>query len=414
MLEGCINIPADKSISQRALIISTLAKGSFIVNNFCLSQDCISTLNVVKSLGVDVSFIDNKTLKVTNTGLIKPLDDLYCNNSGTCMRMMCGVLSAQHFSSILVGDESLSNRPMKRVIEPLELMGANIESSNGLAPLKIFGRELSGIEYNSPIASAQVKSSILLAGVQSEGETIFTEPHKSRNHTEIMLNNMGADISVFNTKIIIKKSKLSPFDISVVGDFSSAAFFIAAALIIPNSNIVLKHVGLNPTRTGFLDILNRMGADIEILDFCENNGEPYGDLRIKYSELNGVCVEGDIIPNAIDELPLLALLGACAKGTTILKDAQELRKKESDRISAIVLELRKLGIAIEETADGFIVTGKQIFKGGVSLDSHCDHRIAMCLYIAGTLCDESVSIKNFDSVNISFPEFKTLYNLLLK
>lgn len=408
MLKGTITIPSDKSISQRALILSTLAKGSFKIENFCLSQDCLSTLGVVKDLGIDINFIDNKTLRITNNGLIKPVKNLECNNSGTCMRMMSGVLAGQNFNSVLTGDESLSKRPMKRVIDPLTLMGAKIESNNGLAPLNIFGQNLHGIEYNSLISSAQVKSCMLLAGVQANGKTIYTEPHKSRNHTEIMLKNMGADIEIENNIIKISKSDLTPKDIKIIGDFSSAAFFITSGLIIPDSEIIIKNVGLNPTRTGFLTILKEMGANIEILDYRKNNGEPFGNLKVLTSDLKGVTVEGDIISNSIDELPLFAILGACADGKTIVKDAQELRKKESDRICAIVTEIRKLGIEIEETPDGFVVEGKQQFKGGVEVDSHNDHRIAMSLYIAGMLCKEQINIKDFECIDISFPEFKEL------
>ena len=291
MLKGTITIPADKSISQRALILSTLANGSFKIDNFCLSQDCLSTLGVVKDLGIDVEFLDETTLKVKNNGLIKPINPLKCNNSGTCMRMMSGVLAGQIFDSILTGDESLSKRPMKRVIEPLTLMGGKIDSVNGVAPLKIYGQNLHGIEYNSPVSSAQVKSCVLLAGVQAEGKTIFKEPYKSRNHTEIMLKNMGADIEIENNIIKISKSDLTPKDIKIVGDFSSAAFFITSGLIVPDSEIIIKNVGLNPTRIGFLTILKEMGANIEILDYRKNNGEPFGNLKVLTSDLKGVTVE---------------------------------------------------------------------------------------------------------------------------
>ncbi|MBR1754812.1 3-phosphoshikimate 1-carboxyvinyltransferase [bacterium] len=408
MLKGTITIPSDKSISQRALILSTLAQGSFEIKNFCLSQDCLSTLGVVKNLGIDTEFVSETHIKLKNNGLLAPQNILNCNNSGTCMRMMSGVLAGQNFNSILIGDESLSKRPMKRIIDPLILMGAKCKSNNGYAPLKFYGQNLYGIKYLSPVSSAQVKSAVLLAGVQAEDVTVFSEPFKSRNHTEIMLKNMGADIYVNKNEIKIKKSVLSPKNISVVGDFSSAAFFIAAGLVIPNSEIIIKNVGLNPTRTGFLSILKNMNANIEILDYNENNGEPYGDLKVNYSNLTGITIEGEVIPNAIDELPLFALLGACANGKTVLKDASELRKKESDRISAIVNEIQKLGIVIEETPDGFIVEGKQSFTGGIEVSSHKDHRIAMCLYIAGLLCKEPISIKDFDCINISFPEFINL------
>lgn len=431
MLKGTITIPADKSITQRALILSTLAKGSFEIKNFCISKDCLSTLGVVKDLGIKTEFLSPNHVKITNNGIQKPIKNLECNNSGTCMRMMSGILAGQEFESILTGDESLSKRPMKRIIEPLTLMGAKIESNKGFSPLKIYGQNLHGIEYNSPISSAQVKSAILFAGLNAEGKTTFTEPNKSRNHTEIMLKNMGADINIYSENKILKqvqndiqknipiknlisisKSTLTFQDINVTGDFSSSAFFLTAGLIVPNSEIVIKNVGLNPTRIGFLEIIKQMGGQVEILEYNENDGEPFGDIRVKTSELKGITVEGDIISNAIDELPLLAILGACAKGTTILKDAKELRKKESDRIFAIVSELQKLGIDIQETVDGFIVNGEQQFKGGVEVDSHNDHRIAMSLYIAGILCKKPIKIKNFECIDISFPEFIDLFNKL--
>ena len=414
MLRGTITIPADKSISQRALILSTLARGSFTIDNFCMSDDCLSTLQVIKSLGIEAEFIKDRTLKISNKGIKKPEDILQCNNSGTCMRMMSGVLAGQSFQSVLYGDESLLKRPMARIIEPLSLMGAKIQSNNGFAPIKIAGGNLHGINYTSKIASAQVKSSILLSGIQAEGKTIYKEPYKSRNHTEIMLKNMDADILTHDGTIEVKKSNLVPKNIKIVGDFSSAAFFIAAALVVPDSEIILKDVGLNPSRTGFLDIVRKMEADIEILDLKEANGEPSGDLKVKYSNLKGITVEGEVIPNAIDELPLVAILGACAEGITILKDASELRKKESDRICAITSELRKLGIEIEERDDGFRIDGRQKFIGGTEVDSHNDHRIAMSLYIAGLLCSKPIRIKNFKCTSVSFPEFESLIKSLVK
>ena len=329
------------------------------------------------------------------------------------MRLVAGVLAGQSFNSVLTGDESLSNRPMQRIITPLSLMGAKIISNNGRSPLEIYGRNLHGITYSSPISSAQVKSSILLAGLFAEGKTTVTEPYLSRNHTELMLSYMGADICINGLSVSVSQSELIPKIIEISGDISSAAYFIAAALLVPNSEIILKNVGLNPTRTGILDILEKMGADIEILNKHTVSNEVTGDLRVKYSELKACKIEGDIIPSLIDEIPILAVIATQAEGQTVIKDAQDLRNKESDRIKAVVTELKKLGAAIEETTDGMIIHGKTDLKGGIELETYQDHRIAMSLYIAGLLCPKEILIRNFDWVNISFPEFDEFFGHLL-
>ena len=413
-LKGKITIPPDKSISHRAVIFSSLANGTSVIKNFSTAQDPKSSLEICKSLGVKAEFKNNNELYITSSGkLTSPIDTLYCGNSGTTMRLVAGVLAGQSFNSVLTGDESLSNRPMQRIITPLSLMGAKIISNNGRSPLEIYGRNLHGITYSSPISSAQVKSSILLAGLFAEGKTTVTEPYLSRNHTELMLSYMGADISINGLSVSVSQSELISKIIEISGDISSAAYFIAAALLVPNSEIILKNVGLNPTRTGILDILEKMGADIEILNKHTVSNEVTGDLRVKYSELKACKIEGDIIPSLIDEIPILAVIATQAEGQTVIKDAQDLRNKESDRIKAVVTELKKLGAAIEETTDGMIIHGKTDLKGGIELETYQDHRIAMSLYIAGLLCPKEILIRNFDWVNISFPQFDELFGYLL-
>lgn len=463
-LKGEVVIPADKSISHRAVMFSSLAKGVSSIENFSKGADCHSTLGVFKSLGVEAEFKDEKTLVINSkNGLCAPKTkdfvNLDCGNSGTTMRLMSGILAGQNFNSVLTGDASLSKRPMGRVIKPLELMGAKIEGSGEsswaakqlgssgdlnldlnlspspvhpfthspktTAPLKITGTRLHGIDYVSELASAQVKSCILLAGLHAEGKTSFTEPHISRNHTELMLEYLGAKIEVKSqaarqlsssaAKVIIEHSQLQAKTITIPGDISSAAFFIVAGLIVPNSEIILKNVGLNPTRTGILDVVKMMGAgvNVEILDKRLVSNEEVGDIRIKYCELKGCVIEGEIIPRLIDELPVIAVLATQAEGTTVVKDASDLRNKESDRIKAVVTELKKIGADIEETEDGFIINGKGKLKGGAQVETYHDHRLAMSLYVAGLVCENPILINEFEWVNISFPEFEGLMNNLI-
>ena len=412
-LKGTVTIPSDKSISHRAVIFSALADGISTVNNFSKGADPLSSLEIIKSLGVQAEFKDETTLVINSSGkLTKPSKILDCGNSGTTIRFMSGILAGQNFNSTLTGDESLSKRPMKRVIEPLTLMGAKINSQDGHAPLEITRSPLFGIEYSSKLASAQVKSCVLLAGLFADGLTRFEEPYLSRNHTEIMLKHMGADIQISGLKTSIKRSSLKPSIIDVCGDISSAAFFIAAALIVPDSDIILKNVGLNPTRTGIIDVIKLMGGNIEILDSYVRSGEMAGDIRIKYSNLKGCTIEKALIPRLIDELPIIAVIAAQAEGETVVKNAEDLRNKESDRIKAIVQELSKLGAIIKETPDGFIVFGKTNLTGGASVECHHDHRLAMSLYVAGLVCETPISINSFEWVNISFPEFEALFNEL--
>ncbi len=411
-LKGTVTIPSDKSISHRAIMFTSLAKGKSIIKNFSKGQDPLSSLKVCKALGIDAEF-SNEELIVKSKGILSaPQTHLDCGNSGTTMRLMSGILAGQKFNSTLIGDESLSKRPMKRVIEPLALMGAKIESNEFKAPLKIYGQNLQPINYVSKLASAQVKSCILLAGLNIDGQTSFTEPYVSRNHTEIMLKYMGANISVNNTTVTIKKSELEPKTIEICGDISSAAYFIVAGLIVPNSKIILKNVGLNPTRTGILEVAEKMGGNVEILDKRNISGEDIGDIQISYSDLKACTIEGEIIPRLIDELPVIAVLATQAKGTTIIKDAQDLRNKESDRIKAVVTELKKIGADIEETPDGFIINGKTNLKGDTEVETYHDHRLAMSLYVAGLICEKPIAINGFEWVDISFPEFDRLFNSL--
>lgn len=411
-LKGTVTIPSDKSISHRAIMFTSIARGKSIIKNFSKGQDPLSSLKVCKALGIDAEF-SNEELIVKSKGILStPQTQLDCGNSGTTMRLMSGILAGQKFNSTLIGDESLSKRPMKRVIEPLALMGAKIESNEFKAPLKIYGQNLQPINYVSKLASAQVKSCILLAGLNIDGQTSFTEAYVSRNHTEIMLKYMGANISINNTTVTIEKSELEPKTIEICGDISSAAYFIVAGLIVPSSKIILKNVGLNPTRTGILEVAEKMGGNIEILDKRNISGEDVGDIQISYSNLNACTIEGEIIPRLIDELPVIAILATQAKGTTIIKDAQDLRNKESDRIKAVVTELKKIGADIEETPDGFIINGKTNLKGDTEVETYHDHRLAMSLYVAGLICEKPIAINGFEWVDISFPEFDRLFNSL--
>ncbi len=411
-LHGEIVIPSDKSISHRAVMFSSIANGSCIIKNFSSGADCHSTLNLFKNLGVNIDFIDSRTLKIQSDGILTPKTSeniLDCGNSGTTMRLVSGILAGKNFNSVLIGDESLSKRPMKRVIEPLTQMGAIIESNDGHAPLKITGQKLKGITYSSKIASAQVKSCILLAGLNADGKTYFSEPYLSRNHTEIMLKYLGANIEVNNDSIVISSSKLEAKDITVVGDISSAAFFISAGLIVPNSDFIIKNIGLNPTRAGIIDVVKRMGGNLEVIDKYVNAGEDVGDLRVRYTDsLKSCTIEGNDIPKLIDELPVIAVLASQANGQTVVKNAEDLRNKESDRIKCLVNELKKTGIDIEETSDGFIINGKSKIKGGVELESYHDHRLAMSFYVAGLISEKEIGINGFEWTKISFPEFEEL------
>ena len=413
-LFGTIVIPPDKSISHRCAMLAALTGGTVKIKNYSKGADCISTLNIVKQLGCEAEFLnENDILIKAPKALVKPSYDLDCGNSGTSMRLMSGILAGQRFNSTLIGDVSLSKRPMKRIISPLEKMGAVIEHSDFKAPLTVHGRKLHGIIYNSPIASAQVKSSILLAGLFADGETTVVEPYQSRNHTELLFDYMNVDfVRNSEVSVTVRNSKPEPKDLEVCGDISSAAFFMAAAAVIPNSDVVIKNVGINHTRAGIIDIMKKMGANIEILDERIVSGEPVADLRVRYSSLKGVTIEGADIPRLIDEIPVIAVLATQADGTTKIKDAADLRNKESDRIKTMAEQLRKIGAKVSETEDGMIIFGKTPLCGNAEIDCHHDHRTAMSFYVAGLLCENPLIIKEFEWVNTSFPEFLNLMQSL--
>ena len=414
-LRGTIKVPADKSISHRAAIFSALTRNNVSISNFSSGADCKSTLTVLKQLGVDVDFKSEKDLVISNKeGFKEPQKVLYAGNSGTTTRLMSGILAGSDFTSTITGDESLRKRPMARIINPLKQMGANIhaEYNDTKAPITIKGTKLTGIMHNSRISSAQVKSCILLAGLNAEGKTIVKEPFKSRDHSERLLDYLGADIKVKDTKIIIKKSELYPKPLSIPGDISSAAFFIVAASIIPDSEVTIQEVGLNPTRTGIIDVMRQMGAEITILNQRIECNEEIGDIKVNYSELKGITIGKELIPRIIDELPIIAVAATQAKGTTIVKEAEELRYKESDRIRTVCTELKKLGADIEEASDGFVIYGKTWLRGNCFLETYHDHRIAMSEYVAGLASLKPVKINEFQWVNISFPEFTKVFDSL--
>lgn len=409
-LQGNIIIPPDKSISHRTAMFASLTKGIVNIKNFSKGADCHSTLKIIQQLGCEVKFHSDTDLTINaKNALNAPLADLDCGNSGTTMRMMSGILAGQTFDSVLFGDMSLSKRPMKRVISPLTEMGANFAHNDFKAPLKIKGEKLHSITYNSPLASAQVKSAILLAGMFADGVTTVNEPYQSRNHTEIMLKYLNADIVENSlTSTSIRPCVLTPKDMEVCGDISSAAFFMVAAAIVKNSEIIIENVGINYTRSGIIDVFKRMGANIELLNERKVSGEDVADIKISYSYLKATTIEGSDIPRLIDEIPVLAVLATQAEGTTVIKDASDLRNKESDRITTIVSQLKAIGADIEERPDGMVINGKTPLKGGIEIDTHHDHRTAMSFYVAGLISEQPLLIKEFEWVNTSFPEFKEL------
>lgn len=413
-LKGIIEIPADKSITHRAFMFSALTKGIVKISNYSKGADCMSTLDIIRQLGCEVQErTDDYIVINAKDALKKPLSPLNCGNSGTTTRLMMGILAAQQFDSELFGDASLSKRPMKRVINPLELMGAKIIHNDYRLPIKVCAAKLHGIDYISPLASAQVKSCLMLAGLFTEGITTFTEPYKSRNHTELMFEYMGADMNINGNTVSVKQSQLMPKDITVCGDISSAAFFIAAALVIPGSDITIKNVGINETRTGIIDVFKSMNGNIEIINERVISNEKVADIKVKYSDLKAATISGEIIPRLIDEIPIIAVAATQADGTTIIKDAQDLRNKEADRIFAIKTELQKIGADIDETSDGLIINGKKELTGGAELECYHDHRIAMSAYVAGLICKKPIKINEFQWVDISFPEFLDLFNRII-
>ncbi|MDO5135071.1 MAG: 3-phosphoshikimate 1-carboxyvinyltransferase [Eubacteriales bacterium] len=414
-LRGELEIPGDKSISHRAVMFGALAEGVTRISHFLEGADCLSTIACFRQMGIYIQK-DQGEILVTGKGLhglSAPKAPLDVGNSGTTTRLISGILAGQSFSSQLTGDASIQSRPMKRIMTPLSMMGASIRSvrDNGCAPLAITGKPLKAIHYTSPVASAQVKSCVLLAGMYADGPTSVTEPVLSRNHTELMLRSFGAHVtSQGTTAAILPQPRLEGREIRVPGDISSAAYFIAAGLLIPGSEILLQNVGINPTRDGFLRVAQAMGGDITLLN--ENReGEPTADLLVRSSSLHGVTIQGEIIPTLIDELPMIAVMAAFASGTTVIRDAQELRVKESDRIQVMTENLSRMGAHIQATEDGMIIQGGHPLSGA-RIDPHLDHRIAMSFAIAGAACDGPLTIQDGDCVRISYPGFyEDLYRL---
>lgn len=408
-LKGEVLVPGDKSISHRAVMFGSLANGLTEISNFLQGADCLSTIKCFRSMGIE---IENKIDKILIHGkglhgLSKPSIILDTGNSGTTTRLISGILAGQIFDCTLTGDESIQKRPMKRIIEPLSMMGANIKSihSNECAPLLITGSKLKGIQYQSKISSAQVKSAILLAGLYADSKTSVTEPFISRNHSEIMLNHFGACVTSNDTTATIEPlPNLVGQKIDVAGDISSAAYFIVAGLITPNSEILIKNVGINSTRAGILTVVNKMGGNISLLNEKNDSGEPTADILVKTSTLHGITIEGSIIPTLIDELPIIAIMAAFANGTTYIKDAEELKVKESNRIDVMVKYLSAMGATIKGTDDGMIIEGGQPLTGA-SIDSCLDHRIAMSFAIAGINASGTTTIQGAEVVNISYPNF---------
>lgn len=408
-LKGSLSVPGDKSISHRSVMFGALAEGTTRVTNFLQGADCLSTIRCFQGLGIrienrpDEILIHGRGLH----GLSAPGQTLDTGNSGTTTRLISGILAGQHFTTELNGDESIQSRPMKRIMEPLSLMGARIESlrGNDCAPLRIQGSSLHGIHYTSKVASAQVKSCILLAGLYADSPTRVTEPYLSRNHSEIMLRHFGASVTSDGTTVsILPEPALHAQDIQVPGDISSAAYFIAAGLIVPDSEIRIQNVGINPTRDGILQVCRDMGADITILNKNSGNGEPTADLLIRHSSLHGTTVGGAVIPTLIDELPLIAALACFAEGTTTIKDAQELKVKESNRIDVMVQNLTAMGAHITATDDGMIIEGGYPLHGAL-IDSRLDHRIAMTFAVTALAADGETEILGADCVKISYPGF---------
>lgn len=408
-LRGEIKVPGDKSISHRAVMFGALAKGTTSITNFLKGADCLSTISCFEKMGIEIEQLPSEILIHGKGlhGLNAPETILDAGNSGTTTRLLSGILAGQAFCTTLTGDASIQKRPMTRIITPLSQMGGKIESlsDNGCAPLKITGHPLKPIHYLSPVSSAQVKSCVLLAGMYADGITKVTEPYLSRNHSELMLRSFGADvISEGTTAAITGNPVLEGQKVIVPGDISSAAYFIAAGLLIPGSEILIKDVGINPTRDGILKVCADMGADIQLLNKREYGKEPVADILVKHSELKATVIEGALIPTLIDELPMLAVMAAFAQGTTVIRDAQELKVKESNRLDIIVQHLSAMGADIIPTEDGMEIHGGKPLKGAV-LDSYMDHRIAMSFAVAGMAADGETEILNASCVDISYPEF---------
>ena len=414
-LRGEVSVPGDKSISHRSIMFGSLAEGTTRVSGFLMGEDNLSTWKAFESMGVTISQTGTDALEIKGVGLDglkEPGDVLDCGNSGTTMRLMSGLLAGQNFFSVLTGDKYLRKRPMKRVVTPLAVMGAQIWGRNGgeRAPLAIQGGSLTPTTYASPVSSAQVKSAVLLAGLSVDGETTVTEPHLSRDHSERMLSCFGAEVRPFEGGVhLTGRPRLLGQEVVVPGDVSSAAFFMVAGLITPGAELLIRNVGINPTRSGIIDVLVAMGGQMEMLDIREQSGEPVADVLVRHSQLKGIEICGDMVPRAIDEFPVISVAAALAEGTTTIRDAEELRVKETDRIDAMVSELGKLGGQVEGRSDGMVITGVEQLNGGI-VTSHGDHRIAMSLAVAALSARESVTIEDAACTETSFPGFWDLIN----
>lgn len=419
MLRGCFELIGDKSISHRAVMFSSISKGHNKISNFLMGEDCLSTIHCFRKMGVDIQ-INGKDVYVKGNGLYglkRPEDTLYVGNSGTTIRLMMGILAGNKFDATLIGDDSIAKRPMKRVTDPLKLMGCNIEGNDdaNYTPIKIYGGNLNAIDYHMPVASAQVKSALILASLYANDTSFIHEKIKSRNHTEIMLKSFGADINIENLKISVNPvNELFSQDIYVPGDISSAAFIIVSALITKGSEVIIKNVGLNDTRTGIIDVVKNMNGNIEIINERLVGGELVGELLVRYTpNLCATTIDKDIIPRLIDEIPVIAVLATQAEGTTIIKDAQELKVKESNRIKAMVDNLKILGADIEELEDGMIIKGKAKLNGG-KINTFKDHRIAMAFSTLNLMSDEKIKLDNEDCINVSFPGYFDVIKSLTK
>ena len=414
-LKGEVLVPGDKSISHRAVMFGALSEGTTRIHHFLNGADCLSTIGCFRSMGIDITQ-DGDEVTVHGKGLhglSSPSCTLDVGNSGTTIRLISGILSGQTFSSRLTGDTSIQRRPMNRILLPLCSMGADIssEQNNACAPLLIHGKKLKGIHYNSPVASAQVKSCVLLAGLYADGITSVTEPALSRNHSEIMLRWFGAEVNSSGLTASVKpEPRLTGREVNVPGDISSAAYFIAAGLLVPGSEILIRNVGINPTRDGFLNVCHAMGGSVELLN-VNLEGEPTADLLVRSSHLHGTVVEGSLIPTLIDELPMIAVMASFAEGTTVIRDAAELKVKESDRIAVMTDNLSRMGVDIQAAEDGMTIHGGRPVHGAV-VDSFLDHRAAMSLSVAGLVCEGALTINGAECVNISYPAFyEDLYSL---
>ena len=409
-LRGAVTIPGDKSISHRSIMFGSLAEGDTEITGFLYGDDCLSTVGAFRSMGIEIEVTDEKIVVHGKGlhGLQEPDNVIDVGNSGTTIRLISGILAGQNFNTVLTGDGSIRKRPMGRVIKPLTAMGAKITGRQGntLAPLCIEGTKLHAMQYQSPVASAQVKSAVLLAGLYVDGWTEVIEPSLSRNHTELMLQSFGAEVeSVGNTARVKGHPRLKGQKIEVPGDISSAAYLLVAGSIIPDSEIILKNVGLNPTRTGIIDVLLAMGADLSITNEHSSGGELMGDITVRSARLHGTHIAGDLIPRLVDEIPVIAVAAACADGVTEIRDAQELKVKESNRLETVAQGLRAFGCELDVLDDGLRIHGGKPLQAGAVCDSFGDHRIAMSMTVAALAAQGAAEIEQFEAVSVSWPSF---------